>query len=820
MKKALLALLLAAAASATVRAERPMRAFLLRLATGPSTGSASFDTNVWNAVTDRLSANGIDTLVVALGDGIVWPSHPELAVPSAWDGPRLAAELARLRKLGLEPVPQVPSRGDGTVSADLVRDAVRLFGRPRFVRLEAPSAALCAEVARQGARAWVTVGSTPECRAAALKELPADVLVSNCSAVEGSEEGLREFAAAGFDVVACGSSTSRPQKSMETVAGSACAAVGAARLRGFLLESGRETVRDERDELMMAAFRCGEALAARTTARTSPDWFVNAVIYQMQLRGFTPEGTLAAARARLGKIRALGFDLVYLCPIWVSDDNPDRTKWSGRQQLSGMENPRNPYVMKDFDHVDPEYGTDEDFRAFVAEAHRLGLRVMTDLVYRHCGWGAVFLRSHRDYAMKNPDGTVRVVGPGFPLPRLDYESRGLREMLVANMVRMVRDFGVDGFRTDMSDEVPLEFWAEGRAACERYRPDLVMIAEGVHPGNLARVFNANYAHFTCREGLMAHLYGGRPLPCVFPANSLKEGARSFRGACEWETGWLPRGGRLMTFIENHDTAQDGGEGRAERLLGHANQAAGLATVFALPGVPLVYNGQEICDASRLSLFARSGVNAIDWSRENSPEARERRDLLTRLIALRRSRPALTSTLIEWLENDCPQSVVSFIRRDGKGDAVFFIANLSGEPVKTTVESRGVHELGPWAFRFVSLDEPLLPREVVIQPVGGLRVDFGAPADGDVEIAASGPNWGSVTVGTGSALTADGSVATSRTQIFRYTGAEEDVFVVKNAKNVRYVLAACTMLSELRPGSVRLRRETTLLAGAEGEPASE
>ena len=614
----------------SMRTEQPLRAFLLKLGEDVPAGSADFDTNVWNEVTARLAANGLDALVVDLGDGIVWPSHPELAVPAAWDVPRLKAELERLRKLGLEPLPLVPTRHGEAVTDDLVRDAVSLFARPRVLLLDD--------------------GVSASCKVKGLRRL--------AFALEG--EGTK----------------------------------------GVLMASGRETVREERDALLNAAFHAGEAFAVETAARPTPDWFARAVIYQMQLRAFTPEGTLAAAQKRLGRIRDLGFDVVYLCPIWVADDNPDRTKWSGRQRMSGMDNPRNPYIMKDYDHVDPQYGTDDDFKAFVNEAHRLGLRVMTDLVYRHCGWGAGFLKKHRDYAMRNPDGTVRVVDPGFPLPRLDFASRGLRDMFVANMVRMVRDFGVDGFRTDMSDEVALDFWTEGRAACERYRPDLVMIAEGVHPGNLVKTFNANYAHFSCREGLMPLLYGGRSLPGIFGANTLKEGAKSFRGAFEWETGWLPRGGRLMTFIENHDTAQEGMEDRAERILGSANQAAGLATLMALPGVPLVYNGQEICDASRLSLFAQSGRNVIDWSREASPEAQERTALLKRLIDLRHRHPALTSTLIEWLDNDCPQSVVSFVRRDGKGDELLFVANLGATAVKAKVSGRGAFDLAPWEFRFI------------------------------------------------------------------------------------------------------------------------
>lgn len=96
-----------------------------------------------------------------------------------------------------------------------------------------------------------------------------------------------------------------------------------------------------------------------------------------------------------------------------------------------------------------------------------------------------------------------------------------------------------------------------------------------------------------------------------------------------------------------------------------------------------------------------------------------------------------------------------------------------------------------------------PVRVVVSPTGGLFADFGAAYDGDVQVKASGPNWGRVTLKTGARLAADGTVCDGRTEIFSYTGAEEDAFVLKDAKGVRYVYAECTMLSELNSSSVRI-----------------
>ena len=113
-------------------------------------------------------------------------------------------------------------------------------------------------------------------------------------------------------------------------------------------------------------------------ARPSPVWVTRGVMYQIQPRAFTPEGTLKAATERLPKLAGLGVDIIYLCPVFVADDDPNIQGRSPRQKKTRMNNPRNPYRMKDYYHVDPEYGTDDDLKTFIAEAHMLGMRVLLD----------------------------------------------------------------------------------------------------------------------------------------------------------------------------------------------------------------------------------------------------------------------------------------------------------------------------------------------------------------------------------------------------------------------------------------------------------
>ena len=155
-------------------------------------------------------------------------------------------------------------------------------------------------------------------------------------------------------------------------------------------------------------------------------------VYQMALRTFTPEGTFRAAEARLEHVASLFVDVIYLCPFFRADADEDRTTWSPRQIASQTENPKKPYKIADYFHVDEEYGTDEDLISFVHRAHALGMKVIFDLVYLHCGKNAVFIKDNPNFVLQNEDGSP-LVGESWPFARLNFENPSLREYLYHNM---------------------------------------------------------------------------------------------------------------------------------------------------------------------------------------------------------------------------------------------------------------------------------------------------------------------------------------------------------------------------------------------------
>lgn len=403
----------------------------------------------------------------------------------------------------------------------------------------------------------------------------------------------------------------------------------------------------------------GEIPINQRQARKSPAWITDGVIYQIMLRAFTKKGTLKAARARLPKLAELGVTVIYLCPVFVSDDDPDPNGWSPRQKLSGMNNPRNPYRLKDYYHVDPEYGTDADLKAFVKTAHSLGLRVLLDVVFLHCGPNAVFLKDHPDFVKRNEQGEIIPAPWGFPA--LNIENDALRNYLFDSMAHCIRAYDVDGFRMDTADRLPIDLWEEARRRMERLRPDVAFFAEGMRKENDLYAFDLGYGR-------------GDPYTAMDNAAALRE---------YWEIIHRSRpvgGARYARYIDNHDFANDDYENRIEKRWGAAKVEASLAIFFTLDGVPFLYNGQEVADTARHSMY---GNLPVDWANGRTAAGKARFAFCQRLCALRRQEPALTRGAVTWLETNAPASILAF-KRQFQNRSVVSIANMTDKTARVEV----------------------------------------------------------------------------------------------------------------------------------------
>lgn len=424
------------------------------------------------------------------------------------------------------------------------------------------------------------------------------------------------------------------------------------------------------------------------------------VVYQIFLRSFTPEGTLRAASGMLGHIASLGVDVVYLCPVVEADRDAREEFWSPRQRRSGLRNPKNPYRLGDYFRIDPEYGTADDLKAFVREAHRFGLRVLLDLVYLHCGPDASLVTEHPDWVRRNEDGTPKF--NDYHFHELNFDSAGLREYLWNNMEHFVSEYDVDGYRCDVAGGVPLDFWEEGRRRIDALKPGvLMMIAES--PGSLAEERSA----FELCYGFEFNLALEKLVKQECPVADFRRIERDLRIS----TG----GARLLRMFDNHDIANDAEDRRAETVAAPGATDAALALIFWIDGVPMLYNGQEVADGNRHSLWAdreHGHNNVIDWQNALTPAGRKRMEFLRELIRLRRLVPALAEG--RFSELTLPDEVLYAFSRTGGGRTLTAIFNftpnvrraesgiavrsvLNGQKFEVISPETGLLELKPYGF---------------------------------------------------------------------------------------------------------------------------
>lgn len=406
-------------------------------------------------------------------------------------------------------------------------------------------------------------------------------------------------------------------------------------------------------------------------ARTSPEFLKDAIIYQIFLRAFTPEGTLKSAEKLLPHLAETGVNLLYLCPVVLADDDMRAEFWSDRQKKSGLNNPRNPYRIKDYYAIDPEYGTADDLRDFVRTAHSFGMRVLLDLVYYHCGPTAVFIETNPDFVKRDENGAVR--NGTWHFPELNFESQGLREYLWRNMEYFLREFGVDGYRCDVGPAVPLDFWEEGRRRMEAIRKDSILLCEGDKPEDQEFAFDLNYGWMWTRP---IHRILGEEAP----ASTLREAVTDAKEK-------FPEGARFLRMLDNHDYANDSEKARFVARFGLPATDLALILAFMADGVPFLYNGEEVADDSPHSIFGNAGYGrfTVNWGRGFTPEGKKRLALVRRLCKLRRELPALTEGRMEWLNTENPEQIVAF-RRSNRKQTLTVAANLSARPCRISPES--------------------------------------------------------------------------------------------------------------------------------------
>ncbi len=380
------------------------------------------------------------------------------------------------------------------------------------------------------------------------------------------------------------------------------------------------------------------------SARPSHDWIKDAIIYEIYLRSFSPEGTFKGAEARLDELQKLGVTIVWLMPIHPLGELK-------RKGTLGS-----PYSVRDYYAVNPEFGTLADLKSFLRAAHARGMKVILDWVANHTSWDNPLLKEHPDWFARDKSGEIRPpVADWSDVAQLDYSKPAVRAYMTEVMLYWVRDVDIDGFRCDVAGMVPRDFWEALRPKLDAIKP-VFMLAEDDDPAQHLLGFDMTYDWET--------------YDAIKLLGEGKTAAGAIPGILASQALEFPRGSLRMRFKSNHDKNAWDKPAMTRYGIDGAKLAAALA--FTLPGVPLIYTGDEIGNSTVLPLFEKVSV---DWSRE-TPGMRELYESLGRA---RREHVALRRGEIRFFESMARSGIVGFSRFTNE-EIVFVILNFKREPV--------------------------------------------------------------------------------------------------------------------------------------------
>jgi glycosidase len=401
--------------------------------------------------------------------------------------------------------------------------------------------------------------------------------------------------------------------------------------------------------------REAEKIVPLTSVVKHADWTRNMVLYEINVRQFSQEGTFSGVEKALPQLSELGVNVLWFMPIY-----PIGVK-NRKGELGSY------YSIKDYMDVNPEFGTMDEFKALVAKAHELGFHVILDWVGNHTSWDNHIAAEFPEWFEKDSTGSF-VPPHGFDwtdVIQLDYTAMPLWDYMIGAMKFWVSEVGVDGYRCDFPGLVPEEFWFSATTELNAIKPVLMLAEDEAHSYLLERAFDMNYAW--AHHHLMNAVASGKRRPAALDS------------LMQYEMKYYPPDSYRLRFLTNHD--ENSWNGTIDEKMGDA-QKAFAAYLFTIPGVPLMYNGQEADLDKRLEFFVR---DPIEWKET------ELREFYTRLIHLRTSHPALRHGVeggtFETLKTN--QKNVYAYRRVKDDDEVLVVLNFSKKPLNVMLKDSAV-----------------------------------------------------------------------------------------------------------------------------------
>lgn len=414
-----------------------------------------------------------------------------------------------------------------------------------------------------------------------------------------------------------------------------------------------------------------------TLAPISNEVLETATIYEANIRQYSPEGTFNEFTKDIPKLKEMGIDIIWVMPIYPISKTKRKAQGGvfaeeladavARERALGSY-----YAVSDYTKVNPEFGTLEDFRKLVETAHENGIYVILDWVANHTGWDHVWLKEHPDYYSKNAKGEV--TDPLNPdtgeswgwgdVADLNYDNAAMRNDMIDEMKYWLKEENVDGFRCDVAFAVPTDFWETATAELKKIKP-VFMLAEAESPELMKKAFDMQY--------------GWELMHINNAIAKEKKTVADLDRYMATRNSVVEKDDIYMYFTSNHD--ENSWNGTVTELYGEGAETFAALT-YLLPGMPLIYSGQEYDMNKRLAFFEK----------DTMPKTIGKfYPFYTKMNALKVSNKALNGgkqAASYWRIPTSQDANILAFKRAKDGDEVIFVANLTAKPVDFSLDISG------------------------------------------------------------------------------------------------------------------------------------
>ncbi len=414
----------------------------------------------------------------------------------------------------------------------------------------------------------------------------------------------------------------------------------------------------------------------------------DSVIYEVNVRQYSESGTFKDFTKDIPKLKDLGVKIIWLMPIHPISE----TKRKGT--LGSY------YSISNYRETNPEFGNKEDFDKLITEAHKNEMYVILDWVANHTGWDHHWIKTNPEFYTKNSSGEI--IDPVNPstgeswgwtdVADLNFDNMEMQEEMIQAMEYWVKEHNIDGFRLDAAHSCPASFWKKSIDRLNETKKVLMLAeSDGYHTGGfeLIELFDMSY-------NWSGHHVLNRIFKKENNSKDLKENI--VRNINDYSSEHI-----LMNFTSNHD--ENTWAGTVFDRYGNGAKTFAALTYF-LPGIPLIYNGQEYGLDKRLAFFEK---DFIPKKESDFFDFYKKLNKLKKENNLLNIDPKIKFEVIETNSNN----LVCFKRSIGE-ESIYFIANLSEtkQEVQTGVKKklRSLNQKGevslennvlePWEFHFL------------------------------------------------------------------------------------------------------------------------